>query len=40
MASTESVPELLRRADLVVDGPEGALDLLRGLADQVDEAVR
>ena len=40
VASTESVPELLRRADLVVDGPEGALDLLRGLADQLDEAVR
>ncbi len=36
VASAESVPELLERADLVVDGPEGALDLLRELADRVE----
>jgi trehalose 6-phosphate phosphatase len=30
--SAETPPELLERADLVVDGPEGALALLRQLA--------
>lgn len=36
VASAESVPELMQRADLVVDGPEGALDLLRELADRAE----
>jgi trehalose 6-phosphate phosphatase len=40
VASAESVPELLRRADLVVDGPEGALDLLRDLAAGADAGRR
>jgi trehalose-phosphatase len=31
VASEEAPDELQRRADLVVDGPEGFLDLLRGL---------
>jgi trehalose 6-phosphate phosphatase len=31
VASDEVPPELLSRADLVVEGPEGALDLLRSL---------
>jgi trehalose 6-phosphate phosphatase len=30
--SDESPPELLARADLVVDGPQGVVELLRGLA--------
>jgi trehalose 6-phosphate phosphatase len=30
--STEAPAELLERADLIVDGPEGVLDLLRRLA--------
>ena len=30
--SPEVAPELLERADLVVDGPPGALDLLQALA--------
>ena len=29
-------PSCFERADLVVDGPEGALDLLRELADRVE----
>jgi trehalose 6-phosphate phosphatase len=33
--SAESPEELLRRADLVVDGPDGVLNLLRGLAGAV-----
>ncbi len=32
VASTEAPPELLRRADLVVDGPLAVVDLLRRLA--------
>jgi trehalose 6-phosphate phosphatase len=36
VASAESVPELMERADLVVDGPEGVLDLLRELADRAE----
>ncbi len=35
VASVESVPELMQRADLVVDGPEGVLNVLRELAEQV-----
>jgi trehalose 6-phosphate phosphatase len=31
VASTEAPPELQRRADLVADGPDGFLDLLRAL---------
>jgi trehalose 6-phosphate phosphatase len=31
VASEEAPGELQRRADVVVDGPEGFLDLLRGL---------
>ncbi|MCU1462625.1 MAG: trehalose-6-phosphatase [Acidimicrobiales bacterium] len=31
VASAEAPPELLRRSDLVVEGPAGALDLLRSL---------
>jgi trehalose 6-phosphate phosphatase len=31
VAGPETPDELVRRADLVVDGPEGALDLLRGV---------
>lgn len=38
--SSESVPELLRRADLVVDGPDGALDVLRELAELADQGER
>ena len=33
VASEEAPPELMDRADLTVDGPEGVLDLLRSLAD-------
>jgi trehalose 6-phosphate phosphatase len=33
VASPEAPEELLERADLVVDGPEGALSVLRALAD-------
>lgn len=36
VAGPEAPPGLLERADLVVDGPEGALDLLRELARAVD----
>jgi trehalose 6-phosphate phosphatase len=36
VSSTESVPDLVRRADLVVDGAEGALELLRNLADRAE----
>ncbi len=38
VSSDESVPDLLRRADLVVDGAEGALDLLRALAARAEGA--
>jgi trehalose 6-phosphate phosphatase len=31
VAGPETPEELVQRADLVVDGPEGALDLLRGV---------
>ncbi|MDQ3304913.1 MAG: trehalose-phosphatase [Actinomycetota bacterium] len=37
VASDESPPELLERADLVVEGPDGALELLEGLASGVAE---
>ncbi len=36
--SRESPAELLERADLVVDGPEGVLHLLRSLAEAADTA--
>ncbi|MFJ3672019.1 trehalose-phosphatase [Streptomyces sp. NPDC090106] len=34
-AGSEEVPELKERADLVVDGPAGVVDLLRRLADRL-----
>ncbi|CAN5820437.1 trehalose-phosphatase [soil metagenome] len=36
--SAEAPEEILQRADLVVDGPDGALDLLRHLANQAHTA--
>lgn len=38
--SAEAPAELLERADVLVDGPGGALDLLRSLADAVSRASR
>jgi trehalose 6-phosphate phosphatase len=35
VATDETEPELVARADLLVDGPEGALTVLRALADGV-----
>ena len=35
-ATGENVPEIAERADLVVDGPEGLVRFLGGLADRLD----